>query len=152
MKRLAALGALVVVALVGCTTETPRNSAGQVTAEATTDVFSIKVGDCVDKVGTGTVGELKLVPCSEPHYWEAYASSQVTGDTYPGTSTVQEQADADCGDAFAEFIGIELDKSDYTYTYLHHTSESWAQNDREILCLAGAEDGGIKGTLKGAKK
>ncbi len=148
---MAALGVAALL-LAGCTADTPRNSAGQVTAAATADVFAVRVGDCLGDVGTGTVDELKLVPCSEEHSWEAYASSSIEAERYPGTTEVQAQAEDACDKAFTEFVGVDVRESRYTFTYLHPTAESWAQDDREVVCLAGKDRGAITGSLKGTGK
>lgn len=141
-----------VVALSGCTSAV-RDDAGQVTASASVDPFSIKVGDCTEDLAENEVSAAMLVPCGEPHYWEAYASSQLGGDEYPGVTQVTESADKACTDAFKTFVGVTTEKSDYTYTYFYPTEQTWTSTgDREVLCFVGLEDGGITGTLKDAKK
>ena len=123
------------------------------TASASVDAFSIKVGDCTGDLGEGEVSDAILLPCSTSHYWEAYASSQLTGDSYPGVTQVTETADKACSDTFKSFIGVSADKSDYTYTYFYPTEQTWTTaDDREVLCFVGLEAGGITGTLKGVKK
>jgi hypothetical protein len=93
------------------------------------------------------------VPCGDPHYWEAFASSQLSGDDYPGVTQVTETADKSCSDAFKAFVGVSTDKSDYTYTYFYPTEQTWTSaGDREVLCFVGLEDGGVTGSLKGVKK
>lgn len=140
------------VVLAGCS-GTVRDGSGQVTASASVDAFSIKVGDCTGDLGQGEVSAAILVPCGEPHYWEAFASSQLSGDNYPGVTQVTETADKACGDAFKAFVGVSTDKSDYTYTYFYPTEQTWTSaGDREVLCFVGLEDGGVTGTLKNAKK
>jgi len=140
------------VALAGCS-GTVRDGAGQVTASASVDAFSIKVGDCTGDLGQGEVSAAILVPCGEPHYWEAFTSSQLSGDDYPGVTQVTETADKACSDAFKGFVGVSADKSDYTYTYFYPTEQTWTSaGDREVLCFVGLEAGGVTGTLKGVKK
>jgi len=140
------------MALTGCS-GTVRNDTGQVTAPASVDAFSIKVGDCTGDLGQGEVSNAVVVPCSEPHFWEAYASSQLTGDSYPGVTQVTEAADKACSGSFKAFVGVGSDKSDYTYTYFYPTEQTWTSaNDREVLCFVGLEDGGVTGSLKDVKK
>jgi hypothetical protein len=140
------------LALTGCTGAV-RDDAGQVTASASVDAFSIKVGDCTGDLAEDEVSAAVLVPCGEPHYWEAYFSSRLSGDDYPGVTQVTESAEAACSDAFTAFVGVSTEKSDYTYTYFYPTEQTWTSTgDREVLCLAGLDDGGITGTLKDAKK
>ena len=151
--RTAVVSALLLVLLTGCSTDAPRDSAGQVTAAATTDAFSINVGDCVGKVDGDSAQKLPLMPCDQAHFWEAYASSTLEGTDFPGTSQVNELSDTACSSAFTGFIGIALDDSKYEVTYLSPTKESWTQaQDREVVCLVGLSSGNITGSLKGTAK
>ncbi len=138
--------------LTGCTGAV-RDPSGQVTASSSVDAFSIKVGDCTGDLGQDQVSAAVLIPCDQPHYWEAYASSQLTGDDYPGVTQVTETADKACTSAFKAFVGVNTDKSDYAYTYFYPTEQTWTSaGDREVLCFVGLEAGGVTGTLKNAKK
>jgi hypothetical protein len=138
--------------LGGCASPV-RDDAGQVTASASMDAFSIKVGDCTGDLGEGEVSAAVLIPCGQPHYWEAYASSQLTGDAYPGVTQVTEAADKACTSAFKAFVGVSTDSSDYSYTYFYPTEQTWTSaDDREVLCFVGLQAGGVTGTLKDAKK
>ena len=149
--RLAPLVAALAVVLAGCAADIPRNSAGQVTAAATTDAFSIAVGDCVGKVDGDSTDELPLVPCTEVHYWEAYAASDLAGNDFPGNAGVKDLADKACADAFEGFVGVAADDSKYEVTYLTPTKETWAQaQDREVVCMVGSSNGNITGSLKDA--
>jgi len=153
VRTAASLAAVLLVLLTGCSTDAPRNSAGQVTAAATTDAFSIKVGDCVGKLDGDSAQKLPLTPCDQAHFWEAYASSKLDGTDFPGTSQVNDLSDKACGSAFKGFVGIAIDDSKYEVTYLSPTKESWTQaQDREVVCLVGSSSGNITGSLKGKAK
>ena len=146
-----ALAAVLLTA--GCSGGAPRNDAGQVTASATADAFEIKVGDCMGSLSDSGSSPVPLVPCNQAHYWEAYASIKMTGDTYPGETAITTQAEKDCGTAFKAFVGVAPSDSDYSLTYYYPSQDSWEKGgDREILCIAGSASGGIKGSLKGVKK
>jgi hypothetical protein len=145
-------GALVAVLLTAGCGGAPRNDAGQVTAPATTDAFQVKVGDCTGDLSTGTVSDVGLIPCDQAHYFEAFASKQMTDTTYPGESATEKQADTFCADAFEPWMGVSTSKSKYGVFYFYPTSSTWENKDREILCLVGSSEGGIKGSLKGTKK
>lgn len=154
-RALAALLASLAAAglLTACASEQPRNSSGQLTAPATTDTFSVRVGDCLGKLETDTTAKLPLVPCSEEHHWEAFAASELTGDDFPGNSVLGDRADEFCRGAFADFVGVKPSKSRYELTSLLPTRQTWTQaGDRELICLVGRPSGGITGTLKGVAK
>jgi hypothetical protein len=153
VRTAVSFAAILLVLLTGCSTDAPRDSAGQVTAAATTDAFSIKVGDCVGKLDGDSAQKLPLTPCDQPHFWEAYASSKLDGTDFPGTSQVNDLSDKACSSAFEGFVGIARGDSKYEATYLSPTKESWTQaQDREVVCLVGSSSGNITGSLKGKAK
>lgn len=147
------LALAVALLLAGCGAGVPRDSTGQVTAAATTDAFSIKVGDCVGKVDGDSTDKLPLLPCAEKHSWEAFAANDLTGTDFPGNAEVKDQAEKACGVAFEDFIGIAAEDSRYEVTFLTPTRETWTQaGDREVVCLVGTSSGGITGSLRGIAK
>ncbi len=136
------------------TNTTQRDASGTATAaNDNADVFSIKVGDCLnDATATGTVTTAPIVPCSKPHDSEAYKSIRMTDGAFPGEAAVKTQADQGCAAAFPGFVGISYDDSKLKISYYYPTSDSWANGDREILCTI--YDDGVKttGSLKGAAR
>jgi hypothetical protein len=100
------------------------------------DVFSIRVGDCLnDSSVSDEVTEIPLVPCSEPHDSQVYASIILPGDAFPGVDVVIAEADDACLDEFERFVGIRYVDSIYDFSYYFPTERSWAKGDREILCV-----------------
>ena len=148
-RRLAALAtiSLAAVALTGCSIITQALNGGE------SDVFSIKVGDCLNDGGVdGEVSEVPTVDCAEPHDSEAYKSIIMEDGDYPGEDAVLSQADTDCNAAFTDFVGVTYDESVLTFAYYYPTEASWEQGDREILCLIYDEAGKTTGSLAGAAK
>ena len=154
MRRAAALliAAVCGLAVTGCSTDAPRNSAGQVTATASVDPFKIVVGDCTGPMKDGDIESLQVVPCADPHYFEAYAATNLTGNSFPGEAEVSKQATKFCSAEFHTFIGVATKDSSYDMYYLYPLEESWAAADRQVLCLAGTAKGGVQGSLKGVGK
>jgi hypothetical protein len=126
---------------------------------ANTDVFTIKVGDCLnDAAADGTVSSVPTVKCSQPHDTEAFKSIVVAEGAFPGETAIKSQASEQCKTAFGEFAGISYDSSkSLDYSYYYPTTDSWANGDREILCLILSIDSSgnpvkTTGTLKGANR
>ncbi|MCS5736006.1 DUF4190 domain-containing protein [Herbiconiux daphne] len=116
-------------------------------------VFDLTVGDCLNDWNDGTVYDVPLVDCASPHDWEVYDDFTVpdTSDgSYPGDDKVDVAADNGCYDAYEEFVGIPYDDSQYVYSYVMPTEESWLDGDRLITCVIGHPDGPNTGTLRGA--
>jgi hypothetical protein len=129
-----------------------RSPEGTVTASASANSLSIKVGDCLGDMNGTSVTDVQLIPCAQAHYWEAFAKTNLTGTTYPGETEITKKADEFCATEFKTFVGISSEDSKYSSPYLYPTTESWATGDREIMCFAGLDAGGVKGSLKGIKK
>ena len=115
------------------------------------DVFSIEVGDCLNDADTsGEVSAVPIVECSEPHDSEAYDAGDLDDGDFPGDDAIGEAAELLCGPSFTTFIGLGYEESLYDYSYYFPTEESWAAGDREVLCVAFADDASkITGTLSG---
>lgn len=138
--------------LAGCSPGV-RGDAGQVTAPATTDSFSVRVGDCLGKLPTESTAQLQLLPCDREHYWEAFAAATLTGADFPGNAAVRTQAAQECSAAFSSFVGVPAKKSKLSLTMLTPTSETWTQaGDRAVVCLVGNPSGGVTGTLRDAAR
>lgn len=149
---LVALAVAASVLASGCASGV-RDSAGRVTAPITTDSYSVRVGDCLGKLPTESAAKLQLLPCEEPHYWEAFATATLAGDDFPGNAGVREQAARACQDAFTDFVGVTAGKSKLGLTMLTPTNETWAQaDDRAVVCLVGNPGGGVTGTLRGTAR
>lgn len=146
------------IALAGCSllgNLTGANTGGESPSGEgdTTDVFTIKVGDCLNDGGaTGEVSEVPKIDCAEPHDSEAYASIMMADGDFPGDTAVDDQAVSDCTSQFNSFVGINYDDSTLDFAYYYPTEASWAQGDREILCLIVDPAGQVTGSLKGAAK
>jgi len=161
--RALAVAAAATLLLSGCslisnlTNTTQRDDTGTVTeGNDDADVFSIKVGDCLDEPSEnsdGTVSTVPIVPCTDSHVYEAYASIIVDeGDgSYPGEDTVLGQAESDCTSAFTSFVGVDYNSSSLDFTYYYPTQDTWEGiGDREILCMVYDPAGSVTGTLQGA--
>lgn len=117
------------------------------------EVFNIEVGACMDsaQLAGDEVSQVTTIDCAEEHDVEAYASTQLEGDTYPGKDAILAKADEFCLAEFTTFVGVaSYEESSLFFSYLYPTEESWNDaDDREILCLLIA-DTPVTGTLEGS--
>ncbi|BDA64419.1 hypothetical protein MANAM107_12530 [Actinomyces capricornis] len=117
---------------------------------------TLSVGDCLKDPGTGTgstqVGDVTVVDCSEPHLYEVYAESELTGAALPSEQEIETTAAQTCSTGFEEFVGISPEASQtYSYTYLYPTQATWDQGDRLISCMVTTNTGTeTTGSAKGA--
>lgn len=148
-----AAGAALVAGLTACGSgsDDPQRdeTSGEVTASAESDVFAIKVGDCLDlsQQESSEVSSLPTVPCDEPHDSEVFAELTLTGDELP--TDLDTQADTFCHDEFATFVGISYEESALEYSPLTPTESSWAQGDRVVQCIVLSGEP-VTGSLQGS--
>jgi len=122
-----------------------------------TGVFSVESGMCVDhRATTGDdVKSVDTVPCSAPHVGEVFHTESLSGDEYPGSSSIRSTSVRDCETAFTSFAGISYQKStQLSYWWLFPTAHSWAGGDRAIVCVIDRVDASgktvtVTGSLKG---
>lgn len=151
--------AVASLALAGCSllggipSLSPTDSPSDSSAGDSTDIFTVSVGDCVNAGNsTGEVSEVPVVACSEPHDSEAYASVLMEDGEFPGDEAVSQRAGDECTAAFAGFVGLDFAASELDFAFYYPTESSWAQGDREILCLVVDPAGRSTGSLAGVAR
>lgn len=158
LRTAAALAGVAIFALSGCSVlggaddpERDEDTGEIVESTDETDVFAIRIGDCVETAELGAeVETIPTRPCSEAHDSEVYAGTEMTETDFPGDEATQAQADEFCYGAFSQFVGMAFEESTLGYMYLMPSEETWNQlDDREILCLLVDPAGGVIGTMKG---
>jgi hypothetical protein len=118
------------------------------------DVFSIKVGDCLNDAEVGeVVSNVPIVDCSAPHDSEAYFAQDLPDGDFPGPDSIGSSSEGICAPQFEPFVGLVDADSAYTYSYYYPTEDSWGAGDREVLCIAYSDDlSKITGSLKGINR
>lgn len=148
--------AAVALTLTACGPQAPERDAetGEITEASEADVFTLAVGDCLDSAELGEeVETVPTVPCDEPHDTEIFASTQLPDGDFPGDDAVFAAADEFCLPEFESFIGLPYDSSEIYYQPLTPAQVGWEElGDREVLCMAVDEAGGVTGTLQGANR
>lgn len=129
------IGALGFV-IYGAVTDADRDETGAIVDAGTIDAFQIRVGDCFDDtgMGDGEISSLPGVPCADPHDNEAYAVFNIKSASFPGDDEVSEIAYDSCMERFDRFVGKDYQSSSLDMFPIYPTAESWAQDDREVIC------------------
>ncbi|AZZ56310.1 septum formation family protein [Rathayibacter iranicus] len=151
-------GAALTLGLTGCSGinammggETRDEESGQIIKGGTTEVFQLRVGDCLNGELNETateVTDVPTVPCTEPHVYEVFQNlTMADAGSYPGEAVATKQAQTDCVTAFESFTGTDYLDSPYDFSYYYPTQESWRSGDRTINCLISNPDGPSTGTL-----
>jgi len=129
---------------------------GQVTESADdVDVFAIRVGDCLNTsalTGETELESVPVVPCDEPHEDEIYYAFDSEASEFPGTDGLAAEADETCIAEFESFVGIAWEESALEYWPMYPSDQSWANGDREIICVVYDPAELVTGTLAGAAR
>lgn len=131
--------ALLTVGLIaaGCgSDQTTRDDAGVIVEGGDLGVFSATTGDCVNVPDGDQISQFEGVACTEPHDAQVYAAFDIPGDVFPGLESIRASADEGCAERWEPFFEIEYAASEYFFTRVTPTMESWNKiDDREVLCL-----------------
>lgn len=125
---------------------------GQVTESANIDIFSLKLGDCLQESATGLLEDVDVVPCEEPHDQEVYY--EITMDDGEFSEEAVDAASEECiGDAYTSFVGIGYQESTLDVTTISPTQDTWdGLNDRVIQCIVFDSAGQTTGSLEGTAR
>lgn len=120
----------------GAVSEVDRDGSGAIIGEGNVNAFQVRVGDCFDDSQSNgdEVSNVPGVPCSEPHDNETYAVIDLTMASYPEGDGMEVLAFDSCIERFNGFVGQEYDSSSLDILTMYPSSESWTQNDREVVC------------------
>ena len=118
--------------------------------------FDLEVDDCwlvpmVEIDANDTV----LIDCEQPHQYQVYYITDYAGDTdeFPGKQAMENAADEACIAAFENYVGIDYDSSEFDYSTLYPSEDTWEDGDRELLCSLEASDNSEwTGSGKGAAR
>lgn len=133
--------AVIVVAAIVFSDEPERAPDGTVTKRGSVFSDDLRVGDCPAAVPAEATRTVEVVPCSEPHRGEVFASFELTGSAYPGEAEVDRFAAGGCDQRLATFVGPARVDSFELY-YLTPTEDTWRDGVRKVICLLTALGGG----------
>ena len=139
---------LAAVALTACGNDdidlvgAPRDGRGAGGGGAVS-VLDLRPGICfnIDEAETDTVAS---VPCTQAHEFEVFFVVDYPGGRdYPSDDALEDFEDETCeGDAFESYVGLDYPSSRYYADAFLPTEETWAEGDREVVCILYDPDDG----------
>lgn len=99
------------------------------------DLQNLAPGDCFDAADAETITEIDAGPCTEPHEYEAFHVTTVSGDTFPSRAQLEETFTAECLPAFETYVGVPYQDSEIYAEMITPSEESWADGDRTVVCI-----------------
>jgi len=80
-----------------------RSSTGQVSQAGSVQAWDLKVGDCFDEpTAESRIESLTAIPCTQAHDSQVFAEPKIKESSYPGESTVSDEAGSLCGEDSAQ--------------------------------------------------
>jgi hypothetical protein len=98
----------------------------------------LNVGDCIvetDWDGQLAGGGVEVVDCAEEHTDELFAVVAHDDTAFPGEEEILTLADDACQQAFEGYVGASYQESDYDFSYIAPSEDTWKAGDRESLCF-----------------
>jgi Septum formation len=147
------LSALWLVGLVGAVAyhagrTPPRSTAGAVTRPGTVAPADLQGGDCVEvpRDVSGPVTAMPIMPCSQTHNGQVFATIAADDTSYPGDNTLETEGLDKCRAAAQDYL-------DGKQTLLHvvvfvPTSTRWDLGDRKESCLLVDREKDITGEIR----
>ena len=99
-------------------------------------VMHMRVGQCVILPAEPTATTIESTGCAREHDAEVFAVASAPDGEFPGADALNRQAESECISAFDAYVGSDYLTSTLDATWMIPTKDSWAQNDRSIVCLA----------------
>lgn len=111
-----------------------------------TSATSLAVGDCLLEPDSDEFASVSVVACGEPHDYEVFALTSLSGSTYPGDLVILEEAFAQCEPLFEPYVGRDYATSKWYIDTFVPAEDLWNDGNRDVRCALyepGAEQNGI---------
>jgi hypothetical protein len=142
LMRFGWVGVVAAVAAVGYATQANRDDSGAITGAGTLHISDVRVGDCfdLDDATTSEVGDIRAIPCDEPHAYEAFFTADLPSGPYPSRAAIDAELETQCIPAFVSYVGRAYDTSELYISSFEPTEASWRDGDRSYLCVVSTFD------------
>ena len=113
-----------------------------VSSDGSVRATAVDTGDCIETIpaDNARVARLPKVACDKPHEGEVYARIAVTGDAFPGQSTLERDFRDRCAAALASYSPKAAIDPDIDSYVLYPTQVTWNNGDRDVVCIATTKD------------
>lgn len=141
--RFAGIGLVAVFGIFGAVTAANRDDSGTIVGAGTLHIADVRVGDCFDLndgLDVEEVGDIRAIPCDEPHTFEAYYVTDLASGAYPTRSQFDAELEAACLPSFETYVGRDYATSELYVTSFEPTPEGWQDGDRGLLCVISTEN------------
>lgn len=159
---LAIVAAIVIMAVSYWTNgwdETERDADGRVTEAGLVSIDRLRVDDCVEDLPTAeemesvwATGEVRVVPCHDPHIAEVYAVDPIDPDDYDDQTSLDLASEVDCVREYKGYVGRPYRRSAYELHYYSPSVDGDSIPEDEVICLVTRPDGPSSNLIKGSAR
>ncbi|WP_232662254.1 DUF4190 domain-containing protein [Pseudonocardia sp. TRM90224] len=100
---------------------------------------AMQVSQCVKDVNATEeameIQSLPIVPCTEPHAGEVFATFSAASGAYPGDAGFDTWF-ADCSERLAGYSPSAASDPDTSISVVYPTAAAWARGNRQVTCVA----------------
>lgn len=129
-----------------------RGADGAIAAGGELAADDLRPGDCLMEPEEEEFASTGAVPCAAPHDLEVFHAYTLPDGSYPEGEAMFADVEAECLPAFATYVGISYEDSEYYLDVLTPTSASWAAGDQELLCYLYLPDEQAVGSARGSRR
>ena len=141
--RFAGIGIVAVAGIFGALNAANRDDSGEIVGAGNLHITDVRIGDCFDLndgADVEEVGEIRAIPCDEPHDFEAYHLTDLAAGSYPSRSSLDASVESICLPSFESYVGRDYQTSSLYLTWFEPTPDGWNDGDRGLLCVSSTED------------
>lgn len=103
--------------------------------------YDLRIGSCYDLLEHSDDDIRLYDSCEPPHLYEVYAEATLPdtmirsdGDR-PDRSAIRRFVSDTCDAHFEGYVGTPPQRSQFQFTAITPSEESWAEGDRQVLCV-----------------
>jgi Septum formation len=109
-------------------------------------VFSAQVGDCINLTPNGAV--VHVVPCAAAHDAEVFGTFHLSGDKWPGTAAIRQEASSGCAIRLAGYLNPQLAATNLAQSYVYPGQQAWDAGERTVVCEVRSTSGTLTGSVR----
>ncbi len=109
-------------------------------------VFNAHVGDCINLTPNGAV--VHVVPCAGAHGAEVFGTFHLSGDKWPGTAAIGQEASSGCASRLAGYLNPQLAATNLAQSYVYPGQQAWDAGERRVVCEVRSTSGKLTGSVR----
>jgi len=141
---IAAVVVVTAIAVLGVRVLRGATGASPTASGATSSIGALDVGSCyrlpTDDTGSDSVGDVAVVPCTDPHDGQVYAHVPLTFDDYPSDAALTAAAESGCGADDSSLDASVASSDTMSPSWYAPLEADWADSPHAATCVIESND------------